>query len=63
LLELLAEQKRILEGFEKGTSKNWEALAQQEEILSNRHDEFMSDYNKWLPGFLKEHGFELGQSN
>ena len=62
LLELLTEQKRILEGFEKGTPKNWEALAQQEEILSNRHDEFMSDYNKWLPGFLNEHGFELGQS-
>jgi hypothetical protein len=24
---------------------------------------FLSDYSKWLPGFLKEHGYELGESN
>jgi membrane associated rhomboid family serine protease len=62
LLELLTEQKRILDEFEKEGAKNRDALAREEESLRNRFSEFLSDYNGWLPGFLKEHGYELGQS-
>lgn len=62
LLELLTEQKRILDEFERESPKNWEALAREEEMMRNRFNQFVSDYYKWLPGFLKEHGYELGQS-
>lgn len=61
LLELLTNQKRILDEFQRESTKNWDALAKEEEILRNRYDEYLSDYNRWLPGFLKEHGYELGQ--
>ncbi len=62
LLELLAAQKRILDEFEKESAKDWKAHAGEEEDLSRRYGDFVTDYDKWLPGFLKEHGYELGQS-
>lgn len=61
LLELLTEQKRILDEFEKESAKTLTAMAGEQEILRNRYSEFLSDYYSWLPGFLKEHGYELGE--
>jgi membrane associated rhomboid family serine protease len=59
LLELLNEEKRLLDQYEQASPKNWEALVSEEEALRERHNQFESDYIKWLPGFLKEHGYEL----
>ncbi|MEK6321741.1 MAG: rhomboid family intramembrane serine protease [Acidobacteriota bacterium] len=61
LLELLTKQKNILDQFAQANTKNWKALAREEEMLRNSHNQFLSDYGKWLPGFLKEHGYELGE--
>ena len=61
LLELLNEQKRILEELRKESANDLGALAKEEETLRNRYSEFVSDYTKWLPGFLKKHGYELGE--
>lgn len=59
LLDLLTEQKRILDELEKEGANNWDALAGEEEALRKKYNEFVIDYYKWLPGFLKEHGYEL----
>lgn len=62
LLELLNEQKRILAELRKESANDWGTLAGEEETLRNRYSEFVSDYYKWLPGFLKKHGYELGEN-
>jgi len=62
LLELLTRQKNILNEFDQSTSKNRDSLRQEEVVVISQRGQFMSDYSKWLPGFLKEHGYELGES-
>jgi membrane associated rhomboid family serine protease len=62
LFELLAGQKDLLDRFSRTRSKDWDSLASEEGMLRNRRDQFVIDYNKWLPDFLKEHGYELGES-
>ena len=63
LLELLTQQKNILSEFDQSSSKNRNKLSQEEKALIDQRGQFLSDYSKWLPGFLKEHGYELGESN
>jgi membrane associated rhomboid family serine protease len=62
LLDLLSEQKNILDQYAQPSSKNLSALANEEDALIDHYNQFASDYGKWLPGFLKEHGYELGGS-
>ncbi len=62
LAELLTGQKDLLDRLARTNSKNWDALATEEEGLRNRRAQFLTDYGKWLPDFLKEHGYELGES-
>ena len=63
LLELLTRQKNILSEFDQSSSKNRNKLSQEEKALIDQRGQLLSDYSKWLPGFLKEHGYELGESN
>lgn len=63
LLDLLTEQKSILDQYAQTTPKNLSALNTQQEALIERYNQFASDYGKWLPRFLKEHGYELGGSD
>ena len=63
LLDLLTQQRNILDQYAQGPSKNFSALASEEDALADKYNQFASDYGKWLPGFLKEHGYELGGSN
>lgn len=63
LLGLLNEQQEILTQFAQNDSKNLDALDKKEEALIERYSQFSSDYSKWLPGFLNEHGYQLGESN
>jgi len=63
LLDLLTEQKNILDQYRQTTPKSFSALNSQQEALIERYNQFASDYGKWLPGFLKEHGYELGGSD
>jgi membrane associated rhomboid family serine protease len=62
LLELLTRQKNILSEFDQSSQKNRDRLSQEEEAVIHQRGQFLSDYSKWLPGFLKEHGYELGES-
>ena len=65
MIDLLNEQKRILDEFTKTDSKyskNWKALGREEEALIERYNEFGSEYSEWLPGSLKEHDYELHES-
>lgn len=57
LLELLNQQKTILTGFAQSTAKDRSRLRQDEDTLIAQHNKFVSDYGKWWPGFLKEHGY------
>lgn len=63
LLELLTEQKKILNEFAQsiGNNRKREELREEEYRLIDQAEQFVADYSKWLPGFLKEHGYELGQ--
>lgn len=63
LHELLVEQKEILDRFARTNSRNRNALVADEEMLRNRYNKFLADYGRWIPGFLKEHGYELGEAN
>ncbi|MEK6287447.1 MAG: rhomboid family intramembrane serine protease [Acidobacteriota bacterium] len=63
LLELLVGQKEILDRFARTNSKNRNSLIAEEEMLKNRYNQFLADYGRWIPGFLKEHGYELGEAN
>ena len=63
LLELLTKQKHLLSEFAQSPSKNRESLRRQEDALIDQDRQFLSDYEQWLPGFLKEHGYELRESD
>ena len=63
LLDLLTEQRNILDQYPQTNPKTLSALDSQQEALIDRYNQFASDYGKWLPGFLKEHGYELGASD
>jgi hypothetical protein len=62
LLELLTRQKNTLTDFQKSGSKAREGLRQQEVELTGQAEQFLRDYQKWLPGFLKDHGYELQET-
>jgi rhomboid protease GluP len=63
LLDLLTRQKNILSEFAQSSPKNRDRLTEEEGEVIDQRGQFLSDYSKWLPGFLKEHGYELGESN
>ena len=55
LLDLLNEQRDILTNY----SSEPTAFDNKERALASRYYDFVQDYSKWLPEFLKEHGYEL----
>jgi len=59
LLELLTAQKSLLNEFVQSGLKDPAKLANDEQQISEKREQFESDYSKWLPGFLKEYGYEL----
>jgi rhomboid protease GluP len=63
LLDLLTQQKRIGSEFAQPGSKDRERLRQEEDDVRNQAKQFASDYEKWLPGFLKERGYELREGD
>jgi membrane associated rhomboid family serine protease len=56
LSQLLNEQRDILE---QSSTNNRNDSRNEENRLIGNYKQFLSEYNKWLPGFLKEHGYEL----
>jgi rhomboid protease GluP len=58
LSQLLSEQKDIIE---QSASKNRNDSRTEENKLRDNYKQFSLEYNKWLPEFLKEHGYELGE--
>jgi hypothetical protein len=63
LLDLLTQQKDLLRKFDQATSANGIRLPQTEEALIEAHRQFVSDFNVWLPAFLKERGYRSGESD
>jgi hypothetical protein len=63
LIELLAKQKRIVDGFASANPKDWKTTEAEEESLILEHNKFVSEYDEWLPGFMKEHGYEVTKGN
>jgi len=61
LVGLLTAEKNLLDRYSQSSSKDWDLLAQEQTSIRLRHNQFLSDYAGWLPGFLKEHGYELGE--
>ena len=63
LRELLIEQKNILEKAANSNSPDRNTIIRDETAVIERYNRFSSEYSKWLPGFLNEHGYELGERN
>lgn len=59
LADLLNEQKSILSELAQSDLRDLRPIDEKEEVWIKRYNHFVSDYSKWLPGFLKEHGYEL----
>lgn len=59
LLDLLTAQRNILTEFARAERDGLSTLDKEENNLVDRYNQFASDYTKWLPGFLKGHGYEL----
>ena len=62
LLELLNKQKSIIVEYSRSSTKNRDAARQDEKALRNQAEQFEKDYGTWLPGFLKERGYELRET-
>jgi hypothetical protein len=63
LLELLTQQKNLLSEFAQSVSKDPDTLRRDENALIVREEQFASEYQNWLPGFLKERGYELRETD
>ena len=63
LFDLLTEQKNILIELARSSPENRNKLGRREEALIERFNQFQTEYGKWLPGFLNEHGYELDQGD
>jgi membrane associated rhomboid family serine protease len=59
LSDLLREQKSLLDEIDQSDLKDLRPIDTKEEDWLERYNQFISEYGKWLPGFLKEHGYEL----
>ena len=59
LLDLLNEQKSILTDLTQSGSESRNTVGRREDALNERYIQFTVEYNRWLPGFLNEHGYEL----
>lgn len=59
LVDLLSEQKNILSELVRSDLKDVGQTDAKEGVWLKRYNQFLSDYDKWLPAFLKEHGYEL----
>jgi membrane associated rhomboid family serine protease len=59
LIQLLSEQQKLIDQFASADEKSWKSLESNEEQVIVRFRELLSEYDQWLPGFLKEHGYEL----
>lgn len=63
LLEVLTAQKSLLNEFVQSGFKDRANFAKDEQQIIDKHAQYDSDYSKWLPGFLKEYGYELKPIN
>lgn len=59
VIDLLKEQQKIVTQLTKTEPKNWQALEREEGELRERGGKLLTGYNEWLPGFMKEQGYEL----
>lgn len=58
LRDLINDQNNLLKQFESKTTSR-DTVSEGERGLRERYAQFRSDYDKWLPGFLKRYGYEL----
>jgi membrane associated rhomboid family serine protease len=62
LLELLNQQKSLTAEYSQAPIKNRDAARQNERALKDQAEQFEREYGTWLPGFLKERGYELRET-
>jgi membrane associated rhomboid family serine protease len=63
LADLLNEQKSILSEIARSDLKDLGPIDTEEEDWLDRCNQLLSDYSKWLPGFLKAYGYELNNGD
>jgi membrane associated rhomboid family serine protease len=61
LVELLDDQKGLLESFSRARQGDRGELAARRKELISGANRFVEDYQNWLPGFLKKYGYEITQ--
>jgi hypothetical protein len=63
LLDLLTQQRNMLTEYAQSPTKNRAKLRDEEQVVIDQHNQFLSDYSEWWPGFLKEHGYRPANEN
>lgn len=59
LIQLLNSQKSLIDEFAKSNGSNRSEIESEEAQLKLSYRKFKTEYDEWLPGFLKEHGYEI----
>jgi hypothetical protein len=62
LVELLDDQKGLLESFGRAGQRDRGELAARRKELISSANRFVEDYQNWLPGFLKKYGYEITEN-
>lgn len=52
LLDLLAEQKNLLEKYNRSDDRDWNALMRERNSIIARANQFIKDFESWVSGFL-----------
>jgi membrane associated rhomboid family serine protease len=63
LLDLLTQQKSLLNELAQSTSGNEKRMRQAEEALNNEHNRFVSDFEAWWQASMKQRGYRSRESN
>ena len=62
LMDLLTKQKAILTEMSQSTGMVRQ-ISLDEQALIKQHNQFVSDYGEWWPGFIKAHGYRPEKNN
>jgi hypothetical protein len=63
LLELINKQKSLVIEFSRSSARNRDSARREQRALGNQAQQFENDYGSWLPGFLKQHGYGLRETD
>lgn len=59
MLNLLRDQKKLIENYNRSESKDWNSLMRERNGIIDEANQFIKDYQAWMPGFLEKYGYRV----